>query len=116
MVTKNGENCRKCIWYLANECNNYPHCSGCPNFSECCNCTKIKEGYVCPYFIPTGSHIPHTTTPEEFKHEIEEIIETECRDEETSHVRMDELMRRVLTELGYGEGIILFENQPKWYA
>lgn len=116
MVIKNGENCKKCIWDLVNECNDYPHCSGCPNFSGCCNCTKIKEGYVCPYFIPTGSHISHITTPEEFKHEIEEIIETECGDEETSHVRMDELMCRVLTELGYGEGIILFENRPKCYT
>ena len=115
MVIKNDENCKKCMWHLENECADYPHCSGCPNNSEGwkCNCTKIREGDLCPYFRLTGSHI---TTPEEFKSEIEEIIKTECRDEETSHVRMDELMCRVLTELGYGEGIILFENQPTWYA
>ena len=111
MVIKNDENCKKCMWYI--ECSDYLHCSECPNFSVCCNCTKIEEGDVCKYFRLTGSHI---TTPEEFKSEIEEIIKTECRDEETSHVRMDELMCRVLTELGYGEGIILFENQPTWYA
>ena len=116
MVIKNDENCEKCMWYIENECGNNPHCEECPNYNEHCNCTKIKEGDICPYFRPTGSNIPPVTTPEEFKSEIEEIIELTGESKENCHRHMDNLMCRVLTELGYGESIVLFKNQPKWYA
>ena len=119
MVTKNDENCNKCIWGLENKCNDYFDCRGCPNRNEQCNCTKIKEGDVCPYFRLAGSHITYisyATTPEEFKSEIEEIIELTGESKENCHRHMDNLMCRVLTELGYGESIVLFKNQPKWYA
>ena len=119
MVTKNDENCKKCMWDIENKCDYYPDCWGCPNHNEHCNCTKIKEGDACPYFRLAGSHITYisyATTPEEFKSEIEEIIELTGESKENCHRHMDDLMCRVLTELGYGESIVLFKNQPKWYA
>ena len=118
MIIKNDENCKKCMWDLKNKCDGYSYCSECPNCGEDrkCNCTKIREGDVCPYFRPTGPNNPHATTPEEFKSEIEEIIELTGESKENCHSHMDNLMCRVLTELGYGEGIVLFKNQPKWYA
>ena len=118
MVIKNDENCKKCMWHLENECADYPHCSGCPNSGEGweCNCAKIREGDFCPYFRLTGSHISNPTTPEEFKSEIEEIIELTGESKENCHRHMDDLMCRVLTELGYGESVVLFKKQPKWYA
>ena len=37
-------------------------------------------------------------------------------DEETTHIMVDELMCDILRELGYGEGVDIFEKMPKWYA
>lgn len=37
-------------------------------------------------------------------------------DRETSHRRMDALMCRVLEDLGYGKGVKVFKETPKWYA
>ena len=35
---------------------------------------------------------------------------------ESRHVWMDEVMCKLLRQLGYGEGIDIFENTDKWYA
>lgn len=37
-------------------------------------------------------------------------------DIEYSHGAADDLMEQVLTELGYGEGVQIFEQMGKWYA
>ena len=37
-------------------------------------------------------------------------------DEEIAHSCADSLMMETLTELGYGEGVEIFRNMPKWYA
>jgi len=37
-------------------------------------------------------------------------------DFEQSHSAMDDLMAKVLVELGYGEGVAIFRKQKKWYA
>ena len=37
-------------------------------------------------------------------------------DRETSHRRMDALMCKVLEDLGYGKGVKVFKETPKWYA
>ena len=115
MIIKNNENCEKCMWYAYNECNEYANCIKCPNYDERCNCRKIENGAICLYFKPTGSPIPYATTPEEFKSELEAIIERENIDDGTRHARMDELMCKVLTDLGYGEGVAIFEKTPKYY-
>ena len=60
-------------------------------------------------------------TPEEFKNEMEHlvkrhIVEEYNFDKEQLHICMDDLMCNLLRELGYSEGIAIFENTPKWYA
>lgn len=54
MVIKDHENCQKCMWYLANNCNDYPNCGACPNCNGTCNCLKIKNGEECFYFRQTN--------------------------------------------------------------
>lgn len=60
-------------------------------------------------------------TPEEFKNEMADIVEyhmkgDRCWDRENVHRNMDRLMCDLLRELGYGEGVDVFELAPKWYA
>lgn len=59
-------------------------------------------------------------TPEEFKQAMadahKKYWETKWLDEEYGHIAMDEIMCDLLKSLGYGEGIDIFENTPKWYA
>ena len=53
--------------------------------------------------------------PEEFKNEM--IIIREVYDSpEEFHIFADELMCELLRELGYGDGIDIFDNQEKWYS
>lgn len=52
--------------------------------------------------------------PEEF---AEKMYQAAVRnDVEVSHMIMDELMCEVLAELGYDEGIGIFERASKYYA
>lgn len=55
------------------------------------------------------------TTPEQFKAEMEEIVQKTDGDPHDVHVVMDATLCRVLTELGYGDGVAIFEKQDKWY-
>lgn len=56
------------------------------------------------------------TTPEEFAAQMQEIRNTVGGDEEAAHSEMDSLMAKVLVELGYRDGIAIFDKQEKWYA
>ena len=61
-------------------------------------------------------------TPTEFLEALKEIDETTKRpgrqydDLEQFHSDADDLMCKILRDLGYGEGIDFFENHEKWYA
>jgi hypothetical protein len=55
-------------------------------------------------------------TPKEFTEEMRKIQNETDGDEEAIHGKMDELMCKVLKELGYGDGVDIFEGQTKWYA
>ena len=56
-------------------------------------------------------------SPQDFYDLMREMHDTFTDgDEETVHVAMDELMCDVLEYLGYGEGVEIFKNTPKWYA
>ena len=52
-------------------------------------------------------------TPEEFAEKMEKLSEL---DTERRHIEMDGLMCVLLTELGYGEGVEIFDDCYKWYA
>lgn len=56
------------------------------------------------------------TTPEDFAAQMRKIRDEQGGDLEISHSEMDDLMARVLVELGYGEGVDIFNGQDKWYA
>ena len=59
-------------------------------------------------------------TPEEFKQRMQEIAEkNETQwgpDTEAKHGWADALLCEALRELGYGEGVDVFEKMEKWYA
>ena len=50
-------------------------------------------------------------SPLEFKEKMKEI----AKFEEEGHRPADKLMCEVLKELGFKEGIEIFENMDKWY-
>ena len=54
------------------------------------------------------------TTPEEFARLMRDALTLLEHDKEALHGRMDNLMAKVLTELGYGEGVAIFENTELW--
>lgn len=56
------------------------------------------------------------TTPEEFAEQMQKIRDTMGGDAEIAHGKMDDLMAKVLVELGYRDGIAIFDKQEKWYA
>ena len=53
-------------------------------------------------------------TPEEFKEKMKNIWDK--YDEEDGHDLADRLMCDVLRQLGYGEGVEIFEEADKWYS
>lgn len=53
-------------------------------------------------------------TPKEFTEKMKALAEK--YDEEEFHVAADHLMGDLLTSLGYGEGVDVFEKTPKWYS
>lgn len=61
-------------------------------------------------------------TPEEFAKKMKKISDNlkyqndAYYDEEDTHMQMDDLMSDLLRQLGYGEGIDIFENTNKWYS
>lgn len=69
----------------------------------------------------TSPEIPRNRpmTPEEFAAQMQEAYEEyylKDNDEEVVHIVMDGIMCSLLRLLGYGEGIDIFNNTPKWYA
>lgn len=72
------------------------------------------------YFVDEDNNEP--LTPEEFRdkmqslHDELENSERECLDMEEIHIIMDGVMCSLLEDLGYGEGVEIFLDTPKWYA
>ena len=53
-------------------------------------------------------------TPEAFAAQRRELATS--TDWEGAHEAADALMGQVLTALGYGEGVRVFQAMPKWYS
>lgn len=53
---------------------------------------------------------------DEFAEEMREALQRYGDDEEIVHNIGDGLMCDLLRELGYGKGVDIFEDMPKWYA
>ena len=54
-------------------------------------------------------------TPAAFKSRMANIFYG-YDDPEVNHKRMDEVMCEFLRQLGYGDGVDIFESAEKWYA
>jgi hypothetical protein len=58
-------------------------------------------------------------TPKEFAEKMGEIakrVDDDVRTAESCHYEADDLMETVLSELGYEEGIKIFQEMEKWYS
>jgi len=53
-------------------------------------------------------------TPEEFKEAMKKFSQNP--DTEAAHTEADRLMCKLLTDLGYGNGVKVFKSMQKWYA
>lgn len=58
---------------------------------------------------------PHMT-PKEFANKMQSLIDRLEDDIEGCHAEADYLLCLALKELGYEEGVKLFEEMTKWYA
>ena len=76
------------------------------NFVQCRRAIRYKR----------VTAIEGTMTPEEFKQKMQEAFPTGGHDEEYAHGYADALMCELLTSLGYGEGVKIFQSADKWYA
>ena len=61
-------------------------------------------------------------TPDEFAEEMTRIAKKLDDEEwiglntEECHIEADAMMCEILTALGYGKGVDIFNSMPKWYA
>lgn len=66
----------------------------------------LEDGYTAATWTPTSA--------DKFAEKIQQIIQEEGKDYEMAHVRLDELLCQVLEENGYGKGVALYRETPKW--
>lgn len=95
-------------------------CRDCP----CCDgeygyCMVLENEPDCDYEgrLPECPIKEITITPEIFAERMKNIqgLYPTFYDTAERHIAMDNLMCELLQELGYGEGIDIFENSDKWY-
>lgn len=55
-------------------------------------------------------------TPIEFEKEMKKLQKKYKHDTEELHWSMDDLMMKVLIDLGYDKGVNIFTQQEKWYS
>jgi hypothetical protein len=55
-------------------------------------------------------------TPDEFKQKMQDAFSISNGDMETQHRFADDLLCDVLKDLGYGDGIEVYESIDKWYT
>lgn len=96
-------------------CNYYIYGASC---AHCNNSIEICDYIVCPKLANKAEkHTP--MTPRKFADKMADIYEKFINkedDEELAHGSMDDLMCQLLIDLGYEDGIYIFNNTPKWYA
>lgn len=55
-------------------------------------------------------------TKEDFKQEMQNIMDQNDCDWESAHYEADKLIIELLNELGYDDGAKIFDDMPKWYS
>lgn len=63
---------------------------------------------------PIPQREPRMLTPEEFCDAMKAIAERQ--DLEECHIAADDLMTSLLAQLGYGKGVDIFDDMPKYYV
>ena len=56
------------------------------------------------------------TTPEEFLNKMLELKAKRKSDPELLHEEANDLLCAMLRELGYGEGVDVYDSMEKWYS
>ena len=59
---------------------------------------------------------PDIPSPSEFEDRMKELASHQSDDREFMHQDMDDLMCDILEAIGYGRGVEIFRQTPKWYA
>ncbi len=79
--------------------------------------TEEQRGYNFPIRQKRMDNCPlvEIPAPKIIAAKMQLIKETE-RDKEIAHIEADDLMCELLTELGYGEAVKIFEEMEKWYS
>mgnify|MGYP001161875776 CR=1 FL=1 len=54
-------------------------------------------------------------TPDEFAAQMAQIHDTHSQDIAMGHIKADDLLCEVLTQLGYEKGIEIYDRIYKWY-
>lgn len=67
------------------------------------------------YWMPLPDAPRPLTKEEQFKQNMQYVCDY-YSDIEIRHCEMDRLMAQTLRDLGYGEGVDIFDNTSKWYA
>lgn len=55
-------------------------------------------------------------TPEEFEKQVREVVKEHKCDPEAQHIETDELMEKLLMQLGYEEAIKVIWTTERWYS
>ena len=76
-------------------------------------CIKIARAAIAKAEPTTETNV-RPMSPAEFANEMQAIAK--IGDQEIRHGDADDLICRLLTELGYAEGVKLFDEMEKWYA
>lgn len=71
---------------------------------------------ICPNRLNPKYRKQNPLTPEQFTREMLKLYKDYIDDEECCHIEMDHLICGLLTDLGYGDGIYIFDQTHKWYA
>ena len=83
-----------------------------------CNHSSICFYDNCPQ-IRYNRRKQNPLTPEQFANEMAKIHKDyliDREDEELCHIEMDNLIINMLIDLGYEDGVYIFEHTKKWYA
>ena len=67
------------------------------------------------HWMPLPNAPRPLTKEEQFKQNMQYVCDY-YSDIEIRHCEMDRLMAQTLRDLGYGEGVDIFDNTSKWYA
>jgi hypothetical protein len=62
-----------------------------------------------PYYLCTPD-------PDEFLKEMTDVSSRVSYDAEVRHIKMDDLMCKLLEQLGYSEAVKVFRRSDKWYG